>query len=249
MDKLTPILVEAIKQAVGQTGEQRLFRSTKLPGIFAGRTGSHGDAAAQALRDGLLEITRTETKGKTTTEWVRVTPRGIEFVHQSESPVQALHDLRAVLTMTQQGIPVWVSDLRQELQTLSDRLTEQVQRITQRIEALSQRVTEALERAEAAQPSVPVDLADTIPWAAKVLYYLDQRKTAGMVNACTLAELFAALREKQPELTVTEYHSGLRRLHERGVVRLSPHEGEGALPEPEYALLDGSATFYHISRT
>src|SRR5438552_9526055 len=100
MDKSTSALVDVLKQALTQPGEQRLFRSGKLPGVFAGRAGLNAELAAQALRDGLLEITRTETKGKTTTEWVRVTSRGVEFIHQYESPVQALHDLRAVLQMT-----------------------------------------------------------------------------------------------------------------------------------------------------
>src|SRR5437764_1102434 len=84
-DKLTEALVQALKQALAQPGEQRLFRSGKLPGVFAGRAGLNAEAAAQALRDGLLEVTRTETKGKTTTEFVRATPKGVEFLHQHES--------------------------------------------------------------------------------------------------------------------------------------------------------------------
>src|SRR5271168_2996176 len=107
MDKLTPALLVGIKQALSEPGEQRLFRSGKLPGVFAGKTGLYAEAAALALRDGLLETTRQETKGKTTTEWVRVTPRGIEFVHGHESPVQALHEIRT------------------EIQALGERLTEQ----------------------------------------------------------------------------------------------------------------------------
>ena len=105
-------LVDGLKQALNQPGEQRLFRSGKLPGIFPGRSATNADAAASALRDGLPEITRTETKGKVTTEWVRATPRAVEFVHQHESPVQALADLQAVLQMTQQGIPAWMAELR-----------------------------------------------------------------------------------------------------------------------------------------
>jgi len=247
MDTTTPVLVEALKLALAQPGEQRLFRSGKLLGVFASRAGANGDAAGQALRDGLLEIARTETKGKTTTEWVRVTPRGIEFVHQHESPLQALHDLQAVLQLTQEGIPAWMGELRQELQALGDRLTEQAQKVTHRIDALSQRVAEALDRAESAQPCVPDDLAGAIPWCTQALDYLRQRKTAGLANPCALPELFAALRERQPELTLTEYHAGLRRLYDRGMLRLVPYEGQAALAEPEYALLDGAATFYHVA--
>lgn len=247
-DKLTQALVDALKQALTEPGEQRLFRSGKLPGIFAGRAGLNADASAQALRDGLIEITRTETKGKTTTEYARVTPRGIEFVHQHESPLQALDDLRAVLQMTQEGLPVWMGELRKELQTLGDRLTEEAAKIARQVDALSQRVVEALARAEAAAPKSPVDVAAIVPWGQQVLDYLDKRKATGVVNFCPMPELFAALREKQPELTVADFHAGLRRLHDRGLLRLLPPEGPEELPEPEYALLDGAATFYYVAR-
>jgi hypothetical protein len=179
---------------------------------------------------------------------VRVTPRGLEFVHHHESPVQALRDLQAVLKMTQDGIPLWMGELQKELQALGDRLTEQAQKIAHRIEALSQRVADALARAEVEQPHVPVDLATAVPWAANALNYLDQRKTAGLANSCALPELFAVLRAKQSALTVAEYHAGLRRLHERSVVRLVPYEGRDPLPEPEYALLEGAATFYFVAQ-
>jgi hypothetical protein len=247
-DKLTQVLVSVLKQALAQPGEQRLFRSGKLPGVFAGRAGLNADAAAQALRDGLLEVARSETKGKTTTEWVRVTPRGVEFVHQHESPLQALRDLRAVLQMTQEGIPVWVGELRKELQALGERLTEQASKIARHIDALQQRVVETLQRVEATGPQTPVDVGSIIAWGPQALEYLDKRKATGVVNYCPLPELFAALRQTQPELTITDFHTGLRRLHDRGLLRLLPYEGPNDLPEPEYALLDGVATYYYVAR-
>jgi hypothetical protein len=246
-NKQTQALVDAIKQALATPGEQRLFRSGKLPGILPGRAGVNAELAAQALRDGLLEITRTLTKGKTTTEWVRVTPRGMEFVHQHESPVQALHDLRTVLQMTQDGIPVWMGELKKELQTLGDRLTAEAQKITHQIDALSLRVVEALQRAEAGARLAPVDVAAVVPWGPRALEYLDKRQASGLVNHCTLPELFAALREQQGELTITDFHGGLRRLHDRGVLRLLAADSPDELREPEYALLDGSTTFYHVA--
>ena len=72
----------------------RLYKSGKLEGLFPGRAGANGDAAALALRDSLLEVVRTETKGKTTIEWVRLTPQGVEFLHEHQSPIRALNELR-----------------------------------------------------------------------------------------------------------------------------------------------------------
>jgi hypothetical protein len=247
-DKLTQALVDALKQTLMQTGEQRLFRSGKLPGVFAGKSGLNVEAAGQALREGLLELTRTETKGKTTTEWVRITPRGVEFVHQHESPLQALRDLRAVLEVTQQGIPVWMGELRKELQVLGERLTEQASKIAAHIDALHQRALEALERAEAGGAQAPVDVARIVSWGPQALEYLDKRKSAGAADACPLPELFAALRAQQPELTLTDFHTALRRLRDRNVLGLLPVTEPGQLVEPEYALLDGAATYYFAAR-
>jgi hypothetical protein len=62
MDKATAILLEALRQGAAASGEQRLYRSGKLPGLFAGRTSLHSEIASQAVRDGLLEMVRTEAK-------------------------------------------------------------------------------------------------------------------------------------------------------------------------------------------
>ena len=45
-----------------------------------------------------------------------------------------------------------------------------------------------------------------------------------------------------------DFHVGLRRLHDRGVLRLLPFEGPDGPPEPEYALLDGPAMYYFAAR-
>lgn len=52
----------------------------------------------------------------------------------------------------------------------------------------------------------------------------------------------------QPDLTIADYHAGLRRLHDRAALRLLPYEGPNELPEPEYALLDAAATYYYVAR-
>jgi hypothetical protein len=249
MDKVTEALLEALKQGMAEPGEQRLFRSGKLSGLFAGRNGVNAEASVQALRDGLLETVRTETKGKTAVEWVRVTPRGVDFVHQHESPVRALDDLRLALKATQEGVPAWLAGMQQELQALSARLTQEVQAVAHRLESLSQRVVEALRRAEAAGPAGSGEAVASVPWGLAALAYLDRRRTAGAAGDCPLPELFAAVRQQQPELTLRDFHDGLRRLHDRGALRLLPFTGPNdQLPEPEYALLDGASMYFHVTR-
>src|SRR5260370_14827397 len=114
-DRLTETLLDALKTAFAAPAGERLFRAGKLTGLFPGRVGVSAEAAATALRDGLLEITRTETKGKAVIEWAKLTPRGVEFLHQHESPVPALHELRDVLSTSQAGLPAWAAEMLQTL--------------------------------------------------------------------------------------------------------------------------------------
>ncbi|HYT95520.1 MAG TPA: hypothetical protein VEL76_42770 [Gemmataceae bacterium] len=248
MDKLTQILIDAIKQAANEPGEQRLFRAGKLPGVFPSRVGLSAQAAEQALRDGLLERARTEVKGKTSIEWVRLTPKGMDFLHNHESPVRAMDELCEILQMTQEGVPVWMNEIRQQLNALGQRLTDEVQTIMHRLAALSQRVQEVLHRTGAAVPP-PEDAAALVPWGAEALGYLDRRRASGVVNSCPMPELFAAIKEKAPDLTVKEFHDGLRKLHTRGLLQLLKFEGPDGPPEPEYALLDGASTYYLVLRS
>jgi hypothetical protein len=125
-DRVTDLLVETLAVALAQPGEHRLFRSGKLAGLFPNRGAAAVEAAGRALREDLLERVRVETRGKTEIEWVRLTPRGVEFLHRHESPVQALHDLRAILRANQDAVPVWLAGLRAAWTAMEERLTAEV---------------------------------------------------------------------------------------------------------------------------
>jgi hypothetical protein len=244
-DKSTTVLLDALKQGLADPGEQRLYRSGKLPGLFPARSGVHAEAAAGALQDGLIEVVRTETKGKSVVEWVRLTPKGVDFVARHESPVRAMDELRAALETTREGIPEWVGHIRRSLQDLSERLTTEVQGVMRRLEALSERVDDVLRQAEEKTPPVPAAAADAFPWARDAVAYLDRRRQGNVEGLCPLPELFAAI--GQHALNVPDFHTGLRRLQDRGVLKLIPFDGPGELPEPEFALLDGTAVFYYVA--
>lgn len=243
MDKTREALLSALKEALTDTGEHRLFRSGKLAGLFPGKSGTNADAAAQALRDGLLEMVRTETKGKTAVEWVRLTPRGVNYLHEEESPLQVLRELREVLRASRDGVPTWLAQVRQDLLAAGERVAEDVRRYMQRLDALAIRVDEALKRAEA--PTVSDGLATSVPWAAEALAYLDRRQA----ESCPLPELFGAVRERHTDLSLLAFQEGLRLLNDRRVLRLVPFEAPaGEMPEPEHALLDGTTVYYFAAR-
>ena len=254
MVRVEQSLVEALRQALAEPGEQRLYKSGKLSGLFPNRNGVHGAAAEQALRDGLLEIVRTETKGKTVFDWVRLTPRGVEFLHQRESPLCALQDLRSTLQLNREAVPAWLMEMRGALQAMDERLAADARKWLERLDALTRRVEETLCRLEQSAPLLPPEIAASHPWAIDALNYLDRRRLAaapsnnGNTSSCPLPELFADLVRQHTDLSLRVYHEGLRRLHERRLIQLQPAAGLADLPQPEYALLEGASVLYYVAR-
>ena len=236
MNKPLDALIEALKQALAGPGPLPLFRSPKQPGLFTSRTGLAGDAARQALRDGLLEVVHREVKGKTETEMVRVTPLGVQFLAQHESPKAVLEELVRLLQMNRDGLPRWVEEMRSQLHALTNRFSELFDRQGRHLEHLARRAEAALERLGGLHQ--PLDA-----WQLAALEYLAQRRHAGAA-ACPLAELFKALHDRHAELTLGVFHEGLAELRDRGAAELMPYAGHlSDLPEPEFALLEGSAVY------
>lgn len=241
MDKTTEILIEALRTGSRDGGDVRLFRAGKLPGLFPARTTLHAEIAAQALRDGLLETVRSDVKGKTTTEWVRVTQAGVDFLLQQESPLRVLHELRSLLAVSESALPGFLADLQKRIATFQEQVVREVVQMQEQLGRFSARLDAALKRVEV---HVPEGAAGALPWDDAALAYLQQRQSGGLGARCPLPELFAAIQDKEPELTMYDFHSGLRRLHDRGVIGLFAGDGSDALPEPEYALLDGPHVYY-----
>lgn len=231
------LLLDALKQAIAVPGDHRLFRSGKLAGLFPTRTGASADASLAALSEGLLESVRTETKGKVVTEWVRVTPAGVAFVQERDSPKAVLRELREVIGVTRAGVPAWMEHARREIAATADRFEEKAGEFLKRLDLLTERVEAAIRRAEAAGPALADGVRAVVPWGPDALAYLDARGGTD----CPLGELFAAVRARSGELTVPAFHDGLRRLHDVRAVRLVPgNEADGGQSDPEFAIIVGA---------
>jgi hypothetical protein len=243
-------LLAALRLALAEPGEQRLYKSARHPGLFDTRTGANAAAAERALRDRLIEIVRTESRGGHTTEWARLTPAGVHYLHAHDSPRAVLQELRTALQTSREGVPAWLDGMQRQMQDLTERLVGDVGRLVHRLETLSMRVEEALKKVDAPGPALVNGVARAVPWAADVLMYLDQRSESGSASDCPMPELYAAVREHRPELSLTDFHDGLRRLAEYRAVALKPFTGPPErLTEPEFALLEGTSVLYFVSRS
>lgn len=229
----TDTLLDALKAALAVPGEHRLFRSGKLPGLFTSRVGVAADASLYALQHGLLESVRTEVRGKVVTEWVKATPKAVDYVHDNDSSRAVLRELRTALADTREGIPAWLEEARRDLDSLSARFESRTAAILKCLDDLTQRVEAALRRAETSGPGSQG--SDLVPWGIDALEYLDRRAAAGSPAECTLQELYLALGRKHPELRLAQFHDGLRRLNDLRAIRLLGDST--SVSEPEYALV------------
>jgi hypothetical protein len=246
-ERRTELTLDALKRGLAEPGEHRLFRSGKLSGLFPSRAGASAEAALAAITDGLLEAVRTEAKGKLIVEWVRVTPKGVAFVHDRDSPKAVLRELREVIGATRAGVPEWMEAAREEVAAVAEKFERQGAELLKRLDALAARVEAALRRAELAPPQVPDPVAKVVPWALEAVEYLDRRAEAGAAGGCPLRELFDAVRAGRPGLTVPNFQAGLRRLHDVRAVRLTG-AADGSIPDPEYAMIVGAETCSFAAR-
>ena len=240
----TEFVLDALKTALAEPGEHRLFARGKIAGLFPARAGLPAEAALQAIREGLLETIRTEVKGKLVTEWVCATPKAVGFVHEHDSPRSILRELKHVLHATRDGVPAFLSDAKRELASLSANFEARAAAMLARLDDLAKRCEAALRRAETTGSAVAEPVARVVPWAIEALEYLDQRTDTGAKDACTLPELFHALQARFPALTLTAFHDGVKRLHDLRAVRLLP----GGMEEPEYAVVLEGKLVYLIAR-
>ena len=162
-DRVNELLVETLSQALSVPGEHRLYRAGKLAGLFPGRAAASVEAAEFALNEGLLQRVRVETRGKTEIEWVRIAPAGVEYLHTHESPVHALHEMRATLRANREAVPLWLDAMRAGLRDLETRLSADAERWLDRLGAMDRRIGDTLRRLEAVAPLVPAEVLESHP--------------------------------------------------------------------------------------
>jgi hypothetical protein len=246
LDKRDMLLLDGLRAALSGD-EHRLYRSGKSDGLFAGKTGVPGEAAALAIREGLLEYSRTESRGRFEIEWVRLTANGIEYLYKHDSPRAILGEMRQMLATAQSGIPMWQDEMLKSLEKLGTHITDQMARYLDKLEALSMRIDEALRRSEVA-PQLSGSLRELIPWGVDALAYLEHRRAGGATGECPMPELFGAVHGKHTAVTIREFHDGLRRLADNHAVKLTPWPGPGSIPQPEYAMMAEGKLMYHVGR-
>lgn len=248
MQREMELVLSAIRKAMAAGGESLLFKVGKQEGLFPTRSGANAEAATFALDREFLLPTRNEGEGKKLFEFVRVSAKGIRFLHERESPARALDEALADLRHEKQECAGGISGLEKGLAELSGKLLDQARDWTRRIESLERRIEDALVRMEQAVPVVSPAIQEQVPWAIEVVRYLQWRRVEGERAQTPLPELFELVRDISREINLGDFHEGLRKLYQARVIRLEAAADLGAVARPEFALLEGTQVYYFASR-
>ena len=232
-DRSTQMLLDGLSRAVADPAGVPLFGNRSAAGLFA--SNPSGKAVAQRCQDeGLLQIVRTETKGKTPRDVCTITDKGIAYLLSQVSPKQVLEDFIRTL------------DAKQSQAGELLMIARQMQAGIDALKLTAEKVLQGLQK-PAEAPGEHRNGSETWPTAA--LSYLRRRQEAGATEDCPLPELFRQARLASASLTIGQYHDGLRRLLDAGQIYLHPWTGPlYALPEPPYALLVGHEIAYYASQ-
>jgi hypothetical protein len=270
-DKLTQQITDALAKAAADPTGLPLFATKSEAGLFPATAKA---AAQRCLADGLVRVTRTETKGKSPREFYALTEKGWEYLLEAVNPKQVLEDFVRVLEARQGEVGELLDTARHmadNLQGLKDAVSRVLPWVTAgRMPQLNPSAPfPSREGGDDFLPSplrggaggevrggVPstngtavLEAPAVSELAGAVLARLsDWAASANAGEDCPLPELFRSLTTRDPAPTIGKFHDCLRQLHADGAVYLHPWTGPlYALPEPAYALLVGHGVAYYAS--
>lgn len=239
MHQATELLISTLKKAHAAQAAILVHASGKSDGLFPRRTAESQAVMDQCLRDGLLELERTESKGKTLLEWVRLTPRGWQFLQQATSPREIIQELLARLDVQEAGMAQWVAQIKDQVLHLANRLESYLLKQEEEWRGLKAQCLAALAKIQTTNASSVLTSHAFLPWQLDVLTLAEQHAQIGR-PVCLLQDLFTTLQKAHADLTITSFHTGLLEMRDRGCIELlTTTQDISAMAEPEYLLLDG----------
>jgi hypothetical protein len=229
-ERTSELLEEGLRRAAAHPLGLPLYTGRAVQGLF-GSSALGRSAAQEGMARGLLQVVRTESRGKTPVEFAALTEKGLDHLSRQSCPRQLLEDLVRSLDNRD-------GQLREQIEWVKRSQLE-----IAALKRLAERLLEKLAADGAFQaPSVAPDLKTVL------LSALEGSPASPAAADCTLSEWFTRARAALPMLTIGAFHDALRDLHARGEIYLHPWTGPlYELPEPAYALLVGHEVLFYAS--
>jgi hypothetical protein len=242
------LALEALANTLVDPTPKVLLGSGATPGFFKGATAA-AKAAARVCeeRHWVTGTGEWVGRGASRKQKYRLTPAGLQAVLGQSEPLALL---RSLGTGLQQQVEQFRS-MRDHLGLLVDRLqplTEAVGQLAKRLEPPD--VEQLMRQVGAGAATTPVrpsaePSADT-EWLNEVVRLVMEQKQRDRYQPLTLPQIYAAIVQPRPGLTIGQYHDGLRALREQKRIRLSPYtRALATLDDARNALfLDGEVMYY-----
>jgi hypothetical protein len=222
-DRSIQLILSGLRRAATEPEGLPLFTTRALPGLFVST--AQGKQAAQRCKDeGYLRVLRTEWQGKSLLEVCSITEKGLDYLVREVDPRPLLEDLVRAFEAREAQAEQLLQSARQ-LHGTFDTLKELAHTVLARL-------------------APPLDAE----WREAILDHLCQHATRHPAEDCPLPELYQQARRASPDLTIGQFHDGLRALARAEQVSLQPWTGPlYALPEPALALLCGHEIMYYAN--
>jgi hypothetical protein len=232
-DKPTQLILEALARAAAHPEGLPLHSGKGAPGLFAAT--SAGKLAAQRCKEvGYLRTVTSEPRAKSPIEISAITEKGLAYLLDQVSPKQVLEDFLRALEGRKNQL---------------DQVLDSVRKMQSSLEGLKTTAEAVLHQIQAPGASGPAPSSngcDPIPHEIET--YLRHWHDSGATGDCALPELYRRVQQSAPQLTIGQFHDGLRRLKEQQRIYLHPWTGPlHELPEPGIALLAGHEIAYYAS--
>ncbi|HLW65838.1 MAG TPA: hypothetical protein VKS79_11000 [Gemmataceae bacterium] len=234
--KSTRLMFDALARAVAEPAGLPLFNVKSASGLFPPSAAAR-QIAQRCKDEGLLRVLALETGGKQPREICAITDKGREWLLSQASPRQVLEDFVRVLEDRQKQIA--------ELQTATRNLAASVESLQSTVQQILPATIEAHHNGP--NTSLACTATSAAGWTIEVSPMLEQWH-ANNAGDCPLPELYRNIKGARSDLSIGNFHDGLRLLHEQHQVYLHPWTGPlYQLPEPPYALLIGHFVAYYAS--
>jgi hypothetical protein len=258
------LALTALARLLGDPAPRVLHGGKEKAGVFAAASAADKAAAKLCLDNGwLVKAGALPAKGKAKKELWRISPAGIEAVLAQSDPSDLLESLRAGVERIETRSGDMIREVRENLAAALETVRttvlaaleplaplKELGQIKQNLSEVLNRVkpvnvADVLNKLAAAAPPSPAAQGDD-SWLAAVLRMATEQRQANPFQRLTLPQVFERLKAQRPELSLGQFHDGLRRLHQENRIRLGPYtQALATLDDPRNALyLDREVKYY-----
>lgn len=256
------LALAALSQMLGDPSPRLLHGAKGQVGVFASASAAEKSAAKLCLDHGwLVKTGELPGKGKAKKELFCLSAVGIQAVLAQSDPKPLLESLRAGLERIEAQSGNIVGEVRGNLVAALDAMNTTILGALEPLAALrdlaqiKQNLSQVLERVQpvdveqllnrAPIPVAPAASADE-RWLEAVPRMAAEQRQKNPFQRLTLPQIFERLKEERPDLSLGQFHDGLRRLHQQNRIRLGPYtQALATLDDPRNALyLDREVKYY-----